>query len=653
MLTKFIQIIKQKLEKEDLNILCTDLQFLSLFESNNQKYKIGILNNSSSEKFIIKKYIKNALPIENIDKIKNINFDILLCDNPTELTKILNVINANYIYTSFKMANIPGYKIAGEFKRYGYWFAKEKIISQNIIKTPIFIEDNIEQPQNIIMPALNLPEIPSVYIIIPTYNQAQYTIKCLNSINKYYSKRFKTSVILVDNGSNEQNKRLVNNCVKKLNNISVEFIEYDMPIGFIKATNIGIKYALKNKANYICLQNNDTIVTKNWMDLLIDPIKDNIIGTGPTTNSPLAIQGFNKLRQNKVLQNLPENIEQKRSDLAANILQKQYQDLVIPITLNSRPFTPAFFCTMFRADIFEKFLLDECYGNGYGDDIDFCFRIMRWGLQLAYVPAAYVLHNHRTTFSTIYEKEEIQYQINAKLYQCKMVNYLNPKNKKKGVIYTCITNNYDILPQHSVYNLRDFDYICFTTKDNMKNIPYPWQVFNIEGLNYLIGTKDPVKIARWFKTHPHMFFRNYQYSIWIDGNIAIIKDPIEYINVDYKNMLVLAHPKRNCIYKQAKQCIALKKDSEEIINKEIAFIQEQNYPENNGLIQSGILLRNHNNKDIIFVMEKWWEMILNYSKRDQLSFNYIMWKYPTEYSILQWDDVDNKYFEWKKIHKSN
>ena len=46
MLTKFIQIIKQKLEKEDLNILCTDLQFLSLFESNNQKYKIGILNNS-------------------------------------------------------------------------------------------------------------------------------------------------------------------------------------------------------------------------------------------------------------------------------------------------------------------------------------------------------------------------------------------------------------------------------------------------------------------------------------------------------------------------------------------------------------------------------------------------------------------------------
>ena len=38
--------------------------------------------------------------------------------------------------------------------------------------------------------------------------------------------------------------------IKKLNNISIEFIEYDMPIGYIKATNIGIKYALKNKADY-------------------------------------------------------------------------------------------------------------------------------------------------------------------------------------------------------------------------------------------------------------------------------------------------------------------------------------------------------------------------------------------------------------------
>jgi hypothetical protein len=81
------------------------------------------------------------------------------------------------------------------------------------------------------------------------------------------------------------------------------------------------------------------------------------------------------------------------------------------------------------------------------------------------------LHNHRTTFSTIYEKNEIKDQITAKLHQCNIVNSLNPKNKKRGVIYTCITNNYDNLKNHLVYNLRDFDYICFTNKDNIANIP--------------------------------------------------------------------------------------------------------------------------------------------------------------------------------------
>jgi PleD family two-component response regulator len=72
------------------------------------------------------------LPIENIDKIKNINFDILLCDNPTELMKLVNQVKTTYIYTSFKMPKISGYTIAGEFKRYGYWFVKNTNNQTNI-----------------------------------------------------------------------------------------------------------------------------------------------------------------------------------------------------------------------------------------------------------------------------------------------------------------------------------------------------------------------------------------------------------------------------------------------------------------------------------------------------------------------------------------
>ena len=43
-------------------------------------------------------------------------------------------------------------------------------------------------------------------------------------------------------------------------------------------------------------------------------------------------------------------------------------------------------------------------------------------------------------------------------------------------------------------------------------------------------------------------------------------------------------------------------------------------------------------------MEKWWEMIKDYSKRDQLSFNYVFWKYNGEYRSIPWDLISMKYF---------
>ena len=48
-------------------------------------------------------------------------------------------------------------------------------------------------------------------------------------------------------------------------------------------------------------------------------------------------------------------------------------------------------------------------------------------------------------------------------------------------------------------------------------------------------------------------------------------------------------------------------------------------PQNYGLAETNILYRNHS-QNIINLMEEWWEMIKNYSKRDQLSFTYILWK---------------------------
>ena len=46
------------------------------------------------------------------------------------------------------------------------------------------------------------------------------------------------------------------------------------------------------------------------------------------------------------------------------------------------------------------------------------------------------------------------------------------------------------------------------------------------------------------------------------------------------------------------------------------------FPDNNGLIESCLIIRKHNEKDVILQMEKWYEEIEKYSHRDQLSFNF-------------------------------
>nr|MBQ0091006.1 hypothetical protein [Candidatus Enterousia merdequi] len=95
------------------------------------------------------------------------------------------------------------------------------------------------------------------------------------------------------------------------------------------------------------------------------------------------------------------------------------------------------------------------------------------------------------------------------------------KHKNKiGVIYTCITGEYDNLIQHKCVN-NNFDYVCFT--DNKKllqsGIVNGWV---IKKLKY--NKSDDIRNARWHKIHPEKLFSQYDYSIWIDGNLNILND---------------------------------------------------------------------------------------------------------------------------------
>jgi len=98
----------------------------------------------------------------------------------------------------------------------------------------------------------------SVSVIIPVYNNWNYTEKCLNSILNHPS-ICQIEVIVVDDCSTDET-------AQKIHNFSeITYIKNSINAGFIESCNNG---AQKAHGDYVFFLNNDTTVTAGWLDEL-------------------------------------------------------------------------------------------------------------------------------------------------------------------------------------------------------------------------------------------------------------------------------------------------------------------------------------------------------------------------------------------------
>jgi hypothetical protein len=197
---------------------------------------------------------------------------------------------------------------------------------------------------------------------------------------------------------------------------------------------------------------------------------------------------------------------------------------------------------------------------------------------------------------------------------------------KKIVIYTCITNNYDwLLPPLSMP--QNVDYVCYT--DSFRGNKNGWQVRpipeNLSSLPYSL-------VNRYFKFFPHNFFADYDWSIYIDGNLRILNDLSTIIDQIYQEGEVIgcpAHPDRSTIIEEVPVCKSLGKFSIAdlgIIDTQIHDYLTDGMPENQPLTENNFIVRKHSDPRVQELMESWWENLERYTKRDQISFPYVVWK---------------------------
>lgn len=206
-----------------------------------------------------------------------------------------------------------------------------------------------------------------VSIIILQYNNSSNTMVCLNSVKNLAYENFE--IIVIDNASEDKEIDSIEKYLENKSNITL--IKNNMNLGYPGGNNIGIKQAIRNKADYILLLNNDTTVEKNLLLKLI---------AAGETNRRIGLLGPLISEDNQIIYG--GKISWLKPELEHN---KKY------LTHNTNFFISGA-ALLIKREVVEKIgLLDERYFL-YFEDADYCLRAEKVDFELKIVPEAIIYH---------------------------------------------------------------------------------------------------------------------------------------------------------------------------------------------------------------------------------------------------------------------
>lgn len=215
----------------------------------------------------------------------------------------------------------------------------------------------------------------SVSIVIPVWNQWQFTKGCLDSLRPTLGIR--DEVIIVDNGSEDFTPQ----GLKQYGWVKV--ITNEVNKGFAIACNQGAAAAT---GDIVIFLNNDTLVPNRWIDGLIAPFSDEtVVATGPRSNmvsGTQMVEGANYTFGS--MSDLKRFAKQWREDHRG---QTDETNRLVG------------FCLAVRKSAFDAIGgFDETFETGGAEDDDLCIRLTQNGGRLLICHESFVHHHGHATF---------------------------------------------------------------------------------------------------------------------------------------------------------------------------------------------------------------------------------------------------------------
>ncbi len=213
---------------------------------------------------------------------------------------------------------------------------------------------------------------------------------------------------------------------------------------------------------------------------------------------------------------------------------------------------------------------------------------------------------------------------------------------KEIAVYTVILDDYDPLRKPLHPRLKEeADFYCFTnssiTSDFFTIVPIEKKFDNASLTN------------RYYKILSHPLLKDYKYTIYLDGSLQIITSTLQSLIdkvLGNHDIALFKHRFRDCIYEEAKAVIYHRRADHETVYNHVKRYSQEGYPENLGLIEGGVIIRNNQSGQLKEFMQTWWQEICHHVPRDQLSFSYVKWKDPVRTAFIPGSIAENHFFKY-------
>lgn len=180
---------------------------------------------------------------------------------------------------------------------------------------------------------------------------------------------------------------------------------------------------------------------------------------------------------------------------------------------------------------------------------------------------------------------------------------------RKICIYTICTNGYDT-PKPPSTRVPGATYFLVTDDPAMTMAGYT-QILIDAG-------DDPIKAQRKVKIWPYELMPGFDVYLYYDCSYEIRTHLGGLINMFKGGFGVKRHPSRNCIYQEGKRILELKKATPEAVDKQLRAYAEMGIPQQYGLQETGVLIRD-SSEQTMNLCRAWWHEVKDFTHRDQLA----------------------------------